>query len=162
MSNETVKAANAAALTQIQVQNQIGHGQAMDAIHEADSIRQRTEIQRLKATAPAPPSGGQGSSSYYAEKKLRDANELLRSKEEAIKVLSSQLAEKDAHIKEWTHISDGFKRLSRKYGASLNVSDEQRQRDFDAEIVNGANDRPEFEGTVALERAKGRLATKPD
>jgi hypothetical protein len=40
-----------------------------------------------------------------------------------------RLAQKDDLLKEWMHSNEAFKRLARKYGKKLGVSDEQRQMD---------------------------------
>lgn len=71
--------------------------------------------------------------------------------------LAAEIAEKDALIIEWMHSNESFKRLARQYGKKLGVTDEQRQTDFDHQILNVAEEDPTFDQTKKTAGAKKRL-----
>ena len=91
------------------------------------------------------------------KRRLLNANDRVVSLEGANERLQKQIEEKDALILEWMHSNEAFKRLARQYGKKLGVSDEQRQTDFDEEILLTAEEDPKFIGTGKLIRANGRL-----
>lgn len=72
--------------------------------------------------------------------------------------VEAQLAiqEKDALILEWVHSNDAFKKLVRHYGHKLGVSDAERQRDYDDNIIRLAEEDPKFTATELLAKAKAR------
>ena len=64
------------------------------------------------------------------------------------------LAQKDELLKEWMHSNEAFKRLARKYGKKLGVSDEQRVNDYDDVVLEIAEEKPEFADTKTLKEVK--------
>lgn len=64
------------------------------------------------------------------------------------------LAMKEALLKEWMHSNEAFKRLARKYGKKLGVSDEQRVNDYDDVVLEIAEEKPEFADTKTLKEVK--------
>lgn len=74
------------------------------------------------------------------EKALGDANAALAMKEEL--------------LKEWMHSNEAFKRLARKYGKKLGLSDEQRQVDYDDQILEIAEEKPELANTDLMKGVK--------
>lgn len=80
------------------------------------------------------------------EKALGDANAALAMKEEL--------------LKEWMHSNEAFKRLARKYGKKLGVSDEQRQNDFEDCLLEAAEEKPEFAETKATKAVKADRGIK--
>lgn len=105
-----------------------------------------------------------------ADQKISDLekeNQRLRQQLQTSQTVNTQahkaLAEKDALMLEWMHSNEAFKQLARNYGKKLGVSDEQRQKDFDNELLNAAEENPQFKDTKKSAGAKQRLgqALKP-
>lgn len=71
--------------------------------------------------------------------------------------LERTLVEKNTLILEWMHSNEAFKQLARQYGKRLGLSDQQRQIDFDEQILSTAEVAPEFSATQTLGRARSRL-----
>lgn len=88
------------------------------------------------------------------------AKRRLRQEQEENRKLRETLEIKEALLKEWMHSNEAFKRLARKYGKKVGVSDEQRQNDLDDQILEVAEEKPEFAATDTLARAKARSASK--
>lgn len=78
---------------------------------------------------------------------------LEREKDESRKVRAA-LQEKEALLKEWMHSNEAFKRLARKYGKKLGLSDEQRVNDYDDVVLEVAEEKPEFADTNTLKEVK--------
>ena len=71
----------------------------------------------------------------------------LRREQEENRKLQEALSQKEALLKEWMHSNEAFKRLARKYGKQVGVSDEQRQMDWNEAVVEVANENPDYENT---------------
>ncbi len=74
--------------------------------------------------------------------------------------LEAALAQQEALILEWMHSNEAFKRLARQYGKKIGVTDEQRQRDFDQNVLDIAEEDPKFADTKKTHGAKGRLGSQ--
>lgn len=88
-----------------------------------------------------------GASTLDLQRELEKEKELRRSAVAALR-------DKEAILKEWMHSNEAFKRLARKYGKKLGVSDEQRYNDIDEEVIAVAEEKPEFSNTNLLKEAK--------
>jgi hypothetical protein len=86
---------------------------------------------------------------HFAEENRR----LLNGRRELLQIIK----EKDALILEWMHSNEAFKRLARQYGKKLDVSDEQRQTDFDNNILDIAEEDPSLAHTKKVAGARTRL-----
>jgi len=69
------------------------------------------------------------------------------------------ITEKDALILEWMHSNEAFKRLARQYGKKLGVTDEQRQNDFDNQVLDVAEEDPKFQKTELAQTKKKNAGT---
>jgi hypothetical protein len=74
--------------------------------------------------------------------------------EKALGDANAALAHKDALLKEWMHSNEAFKRLARKYGKHVGVSQEQWQNDVDDVVLEVAEEKPEFADTRATKAVK--------
>ena len=81
----------------------------------------------------------------------------LRSEQEENRKLRESLEMKEALLKEWMHSNEAFKRLARKYGKQVGVSDEQRKVDFNEEIVSAAEEDPTYSETQLAAKARDFL-----
>jgi hypothetical protein len=63
-------------------------------------------------------------------------------------------AEKDMLILEWMHSNEALRKLCRDYGGRLGVTDEQRQKDFDASILTLAAEDARFANTNLAQKKK--------
>lgn len=110
---------------------------AVSAKHASDMAKQRAEREAREAKA----------------KNVDLANEIQQVKQQ----MAQSLSEKDALILEWMHSNEAFKRLARQYGKKLDVSDEQRQIDFDNNILDIAEEDPSLAHTKKVAGARTRL-----
>jgi hypothetical protein len=84
---------------------------------------------------------------------IRHSIEMAKMEEKCL----SALKEKDALILEWMHSNEAFKKLARQYGKRLEISDEQRQQDFDQAVVDVSVENPKYAKTEIVELKKKRL-----
>lgn len=110
---------------------------AVSAKHASNMAKQRAEREAREAKA----------------KNVELTNELQQVKQQ----MAQSLSEKDALILEWMHSNEAFKRLARQYGKKLDVSDEQRQTDFDNNILDIAEEDPSLAHTKKVAGARTRL-----
>lgn len=140
--------------TNLQVGTAIRTTQTLDAIAQDNDARQKAEIAKLRATATR--SQPSNSSSNYEAMHLRGA----------LHKAEMESAEKDALIFEWMQTNEAFKLLARKYGKQLGMTDEQRQADFDKQILDMAAENPDYEKTRVTERVRAKAghpqAPRPD
>ena len=137
-----------------------GLGAAQQARAEADFQRQTASIERQRT--------------MDAERRARDAEDKLartstdgdlkrRMKEAVVSKLNAlddvdrlekALAEKESLLTEWMHSNEAFKRLARRYGKKLGVTDEQRVADFTEEILDSSEENPKFANTRLANKTK--------
>lgn len=98
--------------------------------------------------------------SALAEMKIRleKSEAQLAQMEAQIAEKSRLIAERDSIILEWMYSNDTFKSLARKYGRKLGLSDEERQADYDEEIINRSEEEPKYKNTELLKKVRTRLA----
>ena len=77
--------------------------------------------------------------------------------EKALWDANKALAQKDELLKEWMHSNEAFKRLARKYGKKLGVSDEQRQADWNETVVEVADENPDYENTDLAKKKRQEI-----
>ena len=140
-----------------------GYGAAQQARAEADLARQRAAIEEQRTSdAERRASDAEARASRVST----DADLKRRTKEaiagklnalDDVDRLEKALADRDAIITEWMHSNEAFKRLARQYGKKLGVTDEQRQNDFDENILDVAEENPTFANTKKSAGAKTRL-----
>lgn len=80
----------------------------------------------------------------------RDASEARAANSQ----LKAALSQKEELLREWMHSNEAFKRLARKYGKKVGVSQEQWQNDVDDVVLEVAEERPEFADTKATKAVK--------
>ena len=100
--------------------------------------------------------------SAMAEMKIRlERSEAQLAQKEALLAEKTRLVtENENIIREWMHSNDTFKALARKYGRELGLTDEERQADYDEEIINRSEEDTAYGNTELLKKVKTRLADK--
>lgn len=91
-------------------------------------------------------SGSSGSAD--AEHKARIAAAAANQAHQKVVELQTALDQKDALLKEWMHSNEAFKRLARKYGKKLGLSDEQRTQDFREEVLAVVEEDPNLDSNL--------------
>lgn len=119
-------------------------------VEQTRHISDLKQRERLLSSGPS----RSGAENEKLKEDLRLAEAAARSatiqRDEAWKAL----AMKEELLKEWMHSNEAFKRLARKYGKKVGVSDEQRQNDLDDQIIEVAEEKPEFANTNTLKASK--------
>ena len=121
-----------------------------------EQIRHNSEIKQQNNVQ----AGLSGSASADADSRVRLAQEDARLSNLEARKAQEALAQKEALLKEWMHSHFSFRLLSRKYGARLGISDEQRQKDLDDCVLEIAGDKPEFADTKATNAVKKERGIK--
>lgn len=142
----------------------LGLNIAANAQAEAEVANQRAhraDMQLLQAQLDAT----KKTTNADLERDLEEATNRMVGAEAMEKVLKRELAErdkalaeKDSLILEWMHSNEAFKRLARQYGKKIGVTDEQRQNDFDQNVLEIAEESPQFSNTKKAAGAKTRLS----
>ena len=139
--------------------NLIGLAAATRARNDANNALQEADEQRRRAMMAE-----QALRNTTTDQDLQRKVKQLGSKAHTLSVaneeLRQQLAERDVGLKEWMHSHEAFKRLAKKYGKKLGVSDEQRKTDFANEVVNEANEHSEYSNTKLAEAKRTQLGIK--
>lgn len=125
-------------------------GQQVIATELAKHVGLAAEGQSIAHIAKIQADGRAASAKAEAEREAKSAKYWS---DRALKA-ENALEMKEALLKEWMHSNEAFKRLARKYGKKLGVSDEQRQNDLDDEVIAVAEEKPEFANTNNLKAAK--------
>lgn len=120
-----------------------GTSLARDTAHEA----------RMRANQAARQASRANARSNELVGEVKDLNERVAELEQG-------LAQRDALILEWMHSNEAFKRLARQYGKKIGVTDEQRQQDFDQQVLDVAEEDPKFAETKKTQGAKARLGNQ--
>ena len=134
----------------------LNSGIATRAIVGANNARQEAGEQRMRAFA-AEAALANVTTDRDLQRKVRmlgDRASFLKASNEH---LTQQLAERDALITEWMQSSEAFRRLARQYGKKLGVTDEQRQIDCDAHVMNTADEDPKYAKTNLTKETKAIL-----
>lgn len=116
-----------------------------------EQIRHNQELKeqnRLLSSAPS------GISSADAARKIRIAQAEARTFNLQLEEARKALAEKDATLKEWKHSHEVHRRMQRKYGKMLGMTDDQRTKDYDDFVLEIAEEKPEFADTNVLKEVK--------
>lgn len=144
-------------------ESQRATGQQVIATELAKQVGLAAEGQAHANVARIHAEGDASRSKSAAKREARNAEYWSNRALSAEKIaLSAQdaLAQKEALLKEWMHSHFSFRLLSRKYGARLGISDEQRQKDLDDCVLEIAGDKPEFADTKATNAVKKERGIK--
>lgn len=130
-------------------------GLALDESRSAaDVAKNRVSVARSETETEAYKRRAAEDELVRAKRETGDARASERKQIEKNRQLTEALSQKEELMKEWMHSNEAFKRLARKYGKKLGVSDEQRQNDLDDCVLEVAEEKPEFANTNNLKAAK--------
>ena len=86
------------------------------------------------------------------------ADRRARNAAKEAKELKQKLDDAEKESLGWEYTNTAFKFLARKYGALLNITDAQRQQDFDAIALALAEQETRFKNTQAFDKILARSA----
>lgn len=89
--------------------------------------------------------------------RLEKSEAQLAQKEAQIAEKSRLIAERDGIIRDWMHSNETFKVLARKYGRKLGMTDDERLGDYREEILNQAEQNPDFQDTDLGKEVKRKM-----
>lgn len=108
----------------------------------SDLKRQQAILDRMDANNSSKEGSGE------LKSKLEMERDHHRQSRVELQEARDALAMKDELLKEWMHSNEAFKRLARKYGKKLGVSDEQRTQDFRDEVLAVAEEDPNLDSRL--------------
>lgn len=91
-----------------------------------------------------------------AERRAEDAESELELANAKIKALEAAQLSKDGLITEWMLSNEAFKRVARKYGKSIGLTDEERVEDYQETIMDIAEEDPAYNETGMVKRIKAK------
>jgi hypothetical protein len=158
LNAQVISANLGSANLQGQIAVQVGHGLVMDKLHQLDAQKKQNEIDRLteltKPRPTPPPSSGDSPETLY---QIALLNEKLEAKNRELDSCAVAIRERDLLLVDWMHSNDAFKRLARQYGKKVGVSDEDRLRDFQQQVINSEEEDPRFKGSNFGATVKARV-----
>lgn len=133
-------------------------GFARSAATRANTAANQARNDALAAASKAQAARSMDRSDLAAMRiRLEKSEAQLAEKEALLAEKNRLIIERDGVIREWMHSNDTFRALARKYGRLLGLTDDQRQADYDEEVLNMSEEDPEYQDTRLLKKVKTRM-----
>jgi len=132
--------------------------QVDNAIKTAIGIQNQGNIDRINQQASSDAALAEARGQYIPSDNSGQFKRTIFTLQEKVAALEASIVEKDALLLEWMHMNEAFKRLAGKYATKSSIPQSQLRVDLDEQILNTAEEDPQFVNTKVTQRAKDRAS----